>query len=103
MGTIHDWIGVVIWAAFLGSANALFIGPRRAPDGSKTGWSWADGVYWAAAGLVYGILITFHWQAFHPAQLILMVVLVAGGVAASKLVPLKPPQPAPVDKSPYRQ
>src|SRR5271156_2309335 len=98
MGTIHDWIEVVIWGAVLGGANALLYGPRRTPDGSKTGWSWADGMYWAAAGFVYGILITFRWQAFHPPLVILMLVVLAGGIAAIWLVPLKPP---PVDKSPY--
>jgi hypothetical protein len=106
MGTIHDWIEVVIWGAVFGGATALRFGPRQAPDGSKTGWSWADGVYWAAAGLSYGITITFRGQAFRPPPLILMLVLLASGIAANKLAPLKPPRidkSPPIDKSPYRQ
>jgi hypothetical protein len=100
MGTIHDWIEAAIWGGFFGIAMALSIGPRKAPDGSKTGWSWADGVSSAAAGLFFGIGVTFHWRAFHPPLVFILLLAVGGAFAVTKLAPLKPP---PIDKSLYRQ
>jgi|HubBroStandDraft_6_1064221.scaffolds.fasta_scaffold1219769_1 hypothetical protein len=98
MGTIHDWNEVVIWGALFGIFMALSFGPRKAPDGSNTGWSWADGVSSAAAGLFFGIGVTFHWRALHPPLVFILLLAFCGAFAAFKLAPLKPP---PVDKSPY--
>jgi hypothetical protein len=79
---------------------ALSTGPRKAPDGSKNGWSWADGVSWALAGLAFGIGVTLQWQAFHSPFVFWMLAAVAGSILTTRLAPLKP---LPVDKSPYRQ
>jgi hypothetical protein len=100
MGTFQDWMMVAFMGVFWGGGMALMTGPRKAPDGSKTGWSWADGVSWALAGLVFGIFITFRWQAFHSPLVFLWVAALAGGLLTRRLAPLKPPS---VDKSPYRQ
>jgi hypothetical protein len=100
MGTINDWIVVAFMGGFWGGAMALMTGPRKAPDGTKTGWSWADVVSWTLAGLVFGIGMTFRWQAFHIPHLLVMVAALVGSILTARLAPLKPP---PVDKSPYRQ
>lgn len=100
MGTIHDWIQVVIWGGFFGIAIALATGPRKAPDGSKTGWSWADGVSSALVGLFFGVGSTFRWRAFHPPYVFILLLAIGGIVAIRMLTPLKPPA---IDKSPYRQ
>lgn len=91
---------VVLEGVVYAIAMALMTGPRKAPDGTKTGWSWADVVSWTLAGLVFGIGMTFRWQAFHIPLLLVMVAALVGSILAARLAPLKPP---PVDKSPYRQ
>jgi hypothetical protein len=100
MRTIHDWIEVLIWGGFFSIFMALSTGPRKAPDGSKTGWSWADGVSWALAGLFFGIGSTFHWKALHPPLVFLLLLAIGGSAAVARMAPLRPP---PIDKSPYRQ
>ena len=86
MGTINDWIdgrlhGGVLWE----SPWRLMTGPRKAPDGTKTGWSWADVVSWTLAGLVFGIGMTFRWQAFHIPLLLVMVAALVGSILAARL------------------
>jgi hypothetical protein len=98
MGTIHDWIDVVIWGGFFGVAMALSGGLRKAPEGSKTGWSWVDGVSSALLGLFFGVGSTFRWRALHPPLVFILLLAIGGTVAIRMLAPLKPP---PVDKSPY--
>jgi hypothetical protein len=100
MGTLRDWIEVVIWGGFFGIGMALMAGSRKAPDGSKSGWSWADGVSYALLGLFFGTGTTFGWRALHPPFVFILLLAIGGIVAIAILVPLKPP---PVDKSPYPQ
>src|SRR5271165_7621778 len=100
MGSAQDWIEVASWGLFWGAAMALMSGPRIGPDGSRTGWSWADFVIWPLAGLACGIGTTFRWRALHGPLLFLMLAAFAAGTLTAKLAPLRPP---PVDKSPYRQ
>ncbi len=100
MGTLQDWIGVAVAGAVFGIGMALTTGPRKAPDGSKTGWSWADGVSYALLGLCFGISITFGWKASRPPFVFILLLAIGGAFALAKLVPLKPP---PIDKSPYHQ
>lgn len=40
MGTAHDWMCVAFLGVFWGGCMALSTGPRKARDGSKSGWSW---------------------------------------------------------------
>jgi hypothetical protein len=98
MGTLHDWKMVALEGGVYAILMILTLGPRKAPDGSNTGWSWADGVSNALAGLFVGIGVTFHWRALHPPLVFILLLAVCGAFAASKLAPLRPP---PVDKSPY--
>jgi hypothetical protein len=100
MGSTHDWMEAIFFGAFWGIVMTLWSGPRRAPDGSKTGWSWADGVAAVPSSLIFGIGMVFGWRAFlRPLVLMLIAALTALSLVA-RLAPLKPP---PVDKSPYRQ
>ena len=106
MGTLHDWIGVALAGAVFGIGMALTTGPRKAPDGSKTGWSWADGVSYVLLGLFFGIGIMFGWKAFHPPFVFILLLAIGGAFAVAKLAPLNPPRidkSPPIDKSPYRQ
>jgi peptidoglycan/LPS O-acetylase OafA/YrhL len=106
MGTLHDWIAVAFMGMFWGGGMALMTGPRKAPDGSKTGWSWADGVAYALLGLFFGIGITFRWRALHPPFVFILLLAIGGAFAVVKLAPLKPPRIAkspPIDKSPYHR
>jgi hypothetical protein len=98
MGTLHDWKMVVLEGVVYAIAMALMTGPRKAPDGSNTGWSWADNVSYVLSGLFVGIGVTFHWRALHPPLVFILLLAFGGGFAASQLAPLRPP---PVDKSPY--
>jgi anti-sigma-K factor RskA len=100
MGSLHDWTRVALQGAFFGMVMALSTGPRKAPDGSKTGWSWADVVSSAMAGLFFGIGVTFHSRALHPPLVFILLLAVGGAFAVARLAPPKPPS---IDKSPYRQ
>jgi hypothetical protein len=103
VGSAHNWIWVLEFGVFWGLCMAIFHGPRKAPDGSKSRWSWADGVSLGLLGLSLGVVIEFHGQAFHMPLVILVVVAFGTGLAINWLAPLKPPLgPPPVDKSPYR-
>ena len=100
MGTIYNWIEAAISGGFFGIMMALMMGPRKAPDGIITSWSWADGASYALLGLSFGIWTTFRWRALHPPLVFMLLLAICGAFAVSKLAPLKPP---PIDKSPYRQ
>jgi hypothetical protein len=98
MGTLHDWKMVALEGAFFGIVMALSTVPRKAPDGSRTGWSWARCVFYGLLGLFVGIGTTFHWRALHPPLVFILLLAIGGVIASVWLAPLKPP---PVDKSPY--
>jgi hypothetical protein len=100
MGTTHEWIEVVIWGGFFAIAMTLSSSLRKAPDSSKTGWSWVDGVSSALLGLFFGVGSTFRWRALHPPFVFILLLAICGVVAIRMLAPLRPP---PTDKSPHRQ
>jgi len=81
MGTVSEWANVFVWGG-LWAGLVWWFSRKKAlaiyqPKGRtlKTAW-------WGFAGLLFGILTTFHWErAVHPPIVFVTVSALAGIVA----------------------
>ena len=77
MGTAKDWMGVLLSGGFWGGAMLLFHVFDRKSSKMKPALSPPGVLLYAFAGLFYGLLVSFHWQAFHwPLVLVTVSALV---------------------------
>ena len=63
MGTILDWVSVLVFGGLLcGLLGWYSMVPTESLQELKPVWKVANVVYWMTAGLLLGIVGTFHWQ-----------------------------------------
>ena len=65
MGTTGEWLQVLLMGGFVGGVMAWGPAHRRASANRNPAWRIGDVIDWALMGLAFGIVVTFHWRAFH--------------------------------------
>ena len=65
MGTVKDWMGVLLFGGFWGGGMLLLHAFDRKSSKIKPALSPPGVLLYTFAGLLYGMLVSFHWQAFY--------------------------------------
>jgi hypothetical protein len=84
MGTASDWIWVAFGTVFYGGGMLLWETIGRADSNVKPALSPRDVLSWTLGGLAFGLVTTFHWEAFHWPLVLLTVISFAVGVLAAR-------------------
>ena len=92
MWTTAKWIEVAAAVIVFGGLRFMRTIRRRKADNIKL--SYADVLFYGFLGLEMGLLIAFHWQAFHI-PLVFLVVLAFVGLVITGGRPLKSSQGSP--------
>ena len=61
MGTVSEWMEVLLVGGLWGAFMLLFSGSGWATE-IKFKWRIEDILFWALMGLWFGIVTTFHWR-----------------------------------------
>ncbi|MGA2004326.1 MAG: hypothetical protein ABSG70_13145 [Terriglobales bacterium] len=78
MGTISEWLSVLVWGGLWGSIMA-WTTARRGPAIFNLKGRVQHFVTWLPAGLLFGIMTTFHWhRAVHRPLLFVTLAATAG-------------------------
>lgn len=78
MGTMHQWLEVLVMGTFWGGSMAWMNASRISALNNRKGRI-LFALKWMFAGLLFGILVTFHFsQALHPPVVFLTVLAFAG-------------------------
>ena len=86
MGTISDWVRVLLAGGFWGGWMAFWSAQRRGNTNLKPTWLKSDIFSWAFMGLWFGIVTTFHWhRAFHWPLVLITVASFAGAVFVGRI------------------
>jgi hypothetical protein len=96
MGTAKDWIEVLLSGGFLGGAMLLLHVFDRKTSKLKPALSVWGVLFYVSAGLLYGLLVRFGWQAFRWPLVLVTVLALAGGALVGWLYRRSlPPRPTP--------
>jgi hypothetical protein len=85
MGTLSEWLSVVVWGGLWGGAMAWTTG-RRVTSISSFKSRVQYVLTWVPAGLLFGIMTTFHWQRAVHKPIVFVTVAAATGLLLSPLI-----------------
>src|ERR1700676_576146 len=74
MGTMGEWVQVLLAGGFWGGAMAWVFARRRRLANRQPTWLLADVLTWALGGVWVGIVTTFHWQRAFPSPIAFITV-----------------------------
>jgi hypothetical protein len=83
MGTAADWMWVAFATVFYGGGMLLWETIRRTNRSVEPALLPRDVLTWTLGGLAFGLITTFHWEAFHwPLILLTLAAFAIGAVVA---------------------